>query len=195
MRISGGAARGIPLKVPKGDAVRPATDGMRQAVFSSLGARVAGARFVDLFAGSGAYGLEALSRGAAGGVFVEQNAKAAACLRDNIAAVCKSLRNENHDLAVVQADARTVPITRNEAAPVDLVFVDPPYDIIVDIAPTLFARLAELLSPNPDALIVFELPGEIDLAPLGWRVLKRLGKGARQPTVAFFQREPGLVPG
>ena len=67
VRISGGAARGIELLVPKGDTVRPATDGMRQAVFSSLGARVAGARFVDLFAGSGAYGLEAFSRGASGG--------------------------------------------------------------------------------------------------------------------------------
>src|SRR5882672_12911244 len=109
MRISGGVARGIPLAVPKGDAVRPATDGMRQAAFSSLGARVVGARFLDLFAGSGAYGLEALSRGAAGGVFVEQNAKAAACVRQNIAAVCKSLAREVGDLVVLQADARTVP--------------------------------------------------------------------------------------
>src|ERR1019366_4147641 len=86
MRISGGQARGIPLIVPKGDAVRPATDGMRQAAFSSLGGYVTGARFLDLFAGSGAYGLEALSRGAAGGVFVEKNARAAACLRRNLAA-------------------------------------------------------------------------------------------------------------
>src|ERR1041384_6862076 len=109
MRISGGAARGIPLVVPKGDAVRPATDGMRQAVFSSLGARVVDARFLDLFAGSGAYGLEALSRGAAGGIFVEQNAKAAACVRANITAVCKSLRRDARDLVVLQADARTVP--------------------------------------------------------------------------------------
>src|SRR5258705_11275862 len=72
MRISGGVARGIPLVVPKGDAVRPATDGMRQAVFSSLGGRVVDACFLDLFAGSGAYGLEALSRGAAGGGFLRQ---------------------------------------------------------------------------------------------------------------------------
>src|ERR1041384_1110867 len=110
MRISGGAARGIPLTVPKGDAVRPATDGMRQAVFSSLGARVVGARFLDLFAGSGAYGLEALSRGAAGGIFVEQNAKAAACVRQNIAAVCKSLGRDATGLNVLQADARGVPL-------------------------------------------------------------------------------------
>jgi 16S rRNA (guanine966-N2)-methyltransferase len=186
MRISGGAARGIPLVVPKGDAVRPATDGMRQAVFSSLGARVMDARFLDLFAGSGAYGLEALSRGASSGVFVEQNAKAAACVRQNIAAVCKSLHRDPRDLVVLQTDARTVPIAP-EAIP-DLVFIDPPYEIIADIAPPLFARLAESLAPKPDALVVFELPGELELTPPGWTLVKRLGKGARQPTAAFFRR-------
>src|SRR3954470_14415206 len=110
MRISGGIARGITLAVPKGGQVRPATDGLRQAVFSSLGERVVAARFLDLFAGSGAYGLEALSRGAAGGVFVEQNHRATACLRENISAVCKSLGRGEQDLVVLQADARTVPL-------------------------------------------------------------------------------------
>ena len=186
MRISGGIARGIPLAVPKGDAVRPATDGMRQAVFSSLGARVVDARFLDLFAGSGAYGLEALSRGAAGGVFVEQNAKAAACVRRNIAAVCKSLGRDSAAVAVVQADARSVPLGGGEVP--DLVFIDPPYEIITEIAAPLFARLGEVLAAKSDALVVFELPGEIELAPEGWTLLKRLGKGARQPTVAFFRR-------
>src|SRR4051794_7791924 len=100
MRISGGAARGIPLVTPKGDLTRPATDGMRQSVFSSLGAIVNGARFLDLFAGSGAYGLEAVSRGAAGGVFVEQNPKVAACVRQNIEAVCKSVGRDSRDLIV-----------------------------------------------------------------------------------------------
>lgn len=189
MRISGGAARGITLTVPKGDAVRPATDGMRQAVFSSLGARVVDARFLDLFAGSGGYGLEALSRGAAGGVFVEQGAKAAACIRQNIIAVCKSLgRDPKTDLVLLQADARSVPLAGGEVP--DLVFIDPPYQIITEIAPTLFTRLAEILAPKPEALVVFEFPGEIDLAPPGWTLRKRLGKGARQPTVAFFQRTP-----
>jgi 16S rRNA (guanine966-N2)-methyltransferase len=195
MRISGGSARGITLVVPRGDAVRPATDGMRQAVFSSLGARVADARFLDLFAGSGAYGLEALSRGAAGGVFVEQNAKAIGCIRQNIAAVCKSLGRDARDLTVLQSDARTVPLGRlstgsglgSDAIP-DLVFIDPPYEIISEIAAPLFARLAEALAAKPEAIVVFELPGEIELAPEGWTLLKRLGKGARQPTVAFFRR-------
>ena len=186
MRISGGQARGIPLIVPKGDAVRPATDGMRQAAFSSLGGFVTGARFLDLFAGSGAYGLEALSRGATGGVFVEKNAKAAACLRQNLAAICKSLGRDPAAAAEVwQVDALTAPPP--EPAP-DLVFIDPPYDVIVDVAPMLFARLGELLAAKPDALVVFEMPGEIELAPPGWTLLKRLGKGIRQPTVAFFRR-------
>lgn len=186
MRISGGGARGITLTVPKGDAVRPATDGMRQAVFSSLGARVAGARFLDLFAGSGGYGLEALSRGAEGGIFVEKNGKAAACLRQNIAAVCKSLGRDTTVVQVLQVDATTVPLGGGEVP--DLVFIDPPYEIIRDVAEPLFARLAEGLAGKPDALVVFEMPGEVELAPAGWSCLKRLGKGARQPTVAVFRR-------
>lgn len=194
MRISGGAARGIPLQVPKGDAVRPATDGMRQAVFSSLGARVVDARFLDLFAGSGAYGLEALSRGAAGGVFVEQNGKAVACLRQNIAAVCKSVGRDPRALIVLQSDARSVPLPGSAPADLpDLVFIDPPYEIISAIAPALFAKLGEVLAPKPDALVVFELPGELELAPAGWTLRKRLGKGARQPTVAFFQQAAGAA--
>src|ERR1051325_4727781 len=120
MRISGGTARGIPLLVPKGDAVRPATDGMRQAVFSSLAARVPGARFLDLFAGSGAYGLEALSRGATGGTFVEKSARTADFIHRNIAAVCKSLGRTSGCVQVITADATT---TMPGETP-DLVFVD-----------------------------------------------------------------------
>ncbi|HEY9155314.1 MAG TPA: RsmD family RNA methyltransferase, partial [Opitutaceae bacterium] len=104
MRISGGDARGITLRVPKGDAVRPATDGMRQAVFSSIAARVPGAVFLDLFAGSGAYGLEALSRGAGRGYFVEKSNPAVQCLRQNLAAVCKSVKREERDFVIAAAD-------------------------------------------------------------------------------------------
>lgn len=194
MRISGGAARGIPLLVPKGDAVRPATDGMRQSAFSSLGAAVVGVRFLDLFAGSGAYGLEALSRGASGGVFIEKNAKAAACLRQNIASVCKSLRREQTGLIVLQTDvlgASLAAATSGGGATgdvPDLVFIDPPYEIIAEIAVPLFARLTALLASKPGAIVVFEAPGEIELTPEGWTCVKRLGKGVRQPTVSMFRR-------
>jgi 16S rRNA (guanine966-N2)-methyltransferase len=183
MRITGGLARGIPLALPKGDAVRPATDAMRQAVFSSLAARVAGARFLDLFAGSGAYGLEAFSRGAEGGVFVEKDARTAAFIRQNIAAVCKSVGRPPDGLQVVTADATHV--MPGEAP--DLVFIDPPYEIIRDVAPRLFGRLDELLAAKPDALVVFEMPGEVEISPAGWTCVKQLGKGARQPTVRIFR--------
>lgn len=188
MRITGGQARGIPLTLPKGDAVRPATDALRQAVFSSLAARVGGARFLDLFAGSGAYGLEALSRGATGGVFVEKDARTAAFIHRNLAAVCKSLGRTPDGLQVVTADATT---TMPGETP-DLVFIDPPYDIIGEVAPRLFARLDEVLAANPDPVVVFEMPGELNLAPAGWTCVKRLGKGTRQPTAAIFRANRAL---
>lgn len=189
MRITGGLARGIPLALPKGEAVRPATDALRQAVFSSLAARVPGTQFLDLFAGSGAYGLEALSRGAAGGVFVEQDARTAGFIRRNLAAVCKSLGRDPGGLHVITADATSVTLT---AAP-DLVFIDPPYPIIREVGPKLFARLTELLRAQADPLIVFEMPGEIELAPDGWTCVKRLGKGVRQPTACVFRANRALT--
>lgn len=186
MRISGGLARGIELTVPKGDAVRPATGGMRQAVFSSLGDRVDGARFVDLFAGSGAYGLEAFSRGASGGTFVERNSRACACLRRNIAAVCRSLGKGGEELVAVEADALSVPT--GVGAPPGLIFVDPPYESIGAVAQPLFGKLAAALGPDWPGLVVFEMPGDERLEPPGWACVKRLGRGAHQPSVAFFRR-------
>jgi len=186
MRISGGEARGIPLIVPKGDAVRPATDGMRQAVFSSLGAQVGGARFLDLFAGSGAYGLEALSRGAAGGTFVERSPNALGCLRKNITSVCKSLGRKESDVAVAPIDVLRFEPTADLS--VDLVFIDPPYEMIGDVAERLFEKFSRFFPGDRSPLVVFEMPGEVELKPIAWECVKRLGKGARQPTVAFFRR-------
>jgi 16S rRNA (guanine966-N2)-methyltransferase len=190
MRISGGVARGITLVTPKGDATRPATDGMRQAVFSSIASRVPGAWFVDLFAGSGAYGLEAVSRGAAGGFFVEKSAKAVACVERNVAAVCKSAGHDARTLHVAQADVLSWKLPAGAAGGdgPDLVFVDPPYEIIGDVAEALFAKLSEMLAMKEDPVIVFEMPGEITLEPAGWTCVRRLGKGARQPTVCFYRK-------
>jgi len=191
MRISGGLARGIPLRVPAGDTVRPATDGLRQAVFSSLGGRIAGAFFWDLFAGSGAYGLEALSRGATAGIFVEKNARAAACIRSNLAAVEKSIGGPPPGAEIVQADALAWTARANSIPVADVVFIDPPYEQIPDIASALFANLAGKVMARSDALVIFEMPGGMELAPTGWTCLKKLGgKGARQPGVSIFRKVP-----
>jgi 16S rRNA (guanine966-N2)-methyltransferase len=117
---------------------------------------------------------------------VEQNPQAVACVRKNIDAVCKSLGRESRDLGVVQMDARSVPLGGGEVP--DLVFIDPPYEMISELTAGLFAKLAEVLTPKPDAIVVFEYPGELELAPKGWALLKRLGKGARQPTVGIFRK-------
>ena len=189
MRITGGLARGITLIVPKGEAVRPATDAMRQAVFSSVASWVPEARFLDLFAGSGAYGLEAISRGAAGGIFVEKEARTASCIRQNIAAVGKSLGRSEPACQVINADATTVDF----GAVPDLVFVDPPYEMIPEVAPKLFVRLTALLAAKADPLVIFEMPGELTFTPDGWTCVKRLGKGVRQPTVCIFRTNRALL--
>ncbi|MGB8466384.1 MAG: RsmD family RNA methyltransferase, partial [Terrimicrobiaceae bacterium] len=82
MRVIAGEARGLPLSTPPN--VRPTMDRVRGAIFSSLGDAVPGARVLDLFAGSGAMGIEALSRGAASAVFVDSNPRCAACVRANL---------------------------------------------------------------------------------------------------------------
>jgi 16S rRNA (guanine966-N2)-methyltransferase len=190
MRISGGQARGIHLATPKGDAVRPATDSLRQSVFSSLGERVEGARVLDLFAGTGAYGLEAISRGATTAMWVEKHRATFELLRRNIASVCVSMERDESGLMVRCGDAITVPWI-DDLPPPDLVFVDPPYPIIEKVAPKIFTRLRKLLRRDDSPLVVFELPGEMTVFPRGWELIKRLGKGKGQPTVAIFRLEPG----
>lgn len=191
MRISGGIAKGIPLVVPAGDAVRPATDGMRQALFSSLGARVEGARFLDLFAGSGAYGLEALSRGAASGIFVEHNSRSLACLRRNLLAVAKSLgKSANPPAHVSSADVGVWKPRTGDPTP-NLIFVDPPYDLITGLAPALLGRLAQWVNPADDPLVFFETPGEISIVSDVWIPFKRLGgTRPRQPGISAFRLRP-----
>ena len=121
MRIIAGQWRGRPLTAPKGDATRPTADRTREALFSMLASRVGsfeGLRVLDLFAGSGALGLEALSRGAEHCLFVEQDAAALASLKGNIA------RLGAHGATV---RAGSVLALGPASAPYDLVLMDPPY--------------------------------------------------------------------
>jgi 16S rRNA (guanine966-N2)-methyltransferase len=96
MRISGGKARGIPLRAAKAPELRPATEANRERLFSSLGQQIQNARVLDLFAGTGSYGLEALSRGAAEAYFVEKNRKITKDLKDNLSKVLKSAELSNN---------------------------------------------------------------------------------------------------
>lgn len=125
MRIIAGSARGLPLKVPRGQRVRPTSGRVRESLFSILGDEVAGARVLDLFAGSGALGLEALSRGAGYCWFVERARPALEALAENLA------RSGLADRArVVRGNALATPALLEPQAEVSLALIDPPYDLL-----------------------------------------------------------------
>jgi 16S rRNA (guanine966-N2)-methyltransferase len=131
VRVVAGEFRGRPLQAPRGVRTRPTADRVREALFSMLG-DVSGARVLDLYAGSGALGIEALSRGAASAWFVERDARAAAVAERNLASLGLAER-------VVRQDALRF-LARAEGT-FDLVFCDPPYDSASRLARPLAERL------------------------------------------------------
>jgi 16S rRNA (guanine966-N2)-methyltransferase len=184
MRITGGTARGIQIKAPKGDTTRPATDRMREAIFSSLGNRVEGSRVADLFAGTGAYGLEALSRGAHKATFYEIDRQALACMKQNQQAVLKCCKLAP---TAVNTIARDLYVKTTVAEPAELIFIDPPYDDIEANLQRIFAKANEL--GTADACVILELPGNLQPIIDGWRLTRRFGKPKRDtPNAAIFER-------
>ncbi len=172
MRVSGGVLGGRRIEVPKGDLVRPTQDMVRQALFSMLATRAPESRFLDLFAGSGAVGLEAWSRGAAHVTWVERDPRTAAVLRGNVTALCRPEAGMAGATEIVGMDALRWLERGNAAAPYDLIFADPPYDR--DRACDWPRRLADALSAGawlmPDALFIFEQAASVPEAiPQGWR--------------------------
>lgn len=142
-RVIGGSAGGRRLAMPRGRSTRPTADRVREGLFSALGGDLSGRSFLDLYAGSGAVGLEAASRGAAPVVLVERDAAAITALRGNV----KTL-----GLADVHVQGMAVSRFLAEAPTTfDIVFIDPPYADPVD---ETLVRVAPLL--NPSAVIVVE---------------------------------------
>ncbi len=151
-RIVAGTLGGRRLRVPSGRSTRPTSDRVREAMFSTLGDRVVGATVLDLFAGSGALGIEALSRGAAHATFVEHDGRAARVLRDNLDALGLQARVFGMDAARFVRELDAI----GERRPYDLVLCDPPYQMS---SPTLTALLRELVAGShvvTDAMMVVE---------------------------------------
>ena len=153
MRIAGGEWCGRTLKVPPGDAVRPTQDRVRGALFSMIQAEIAGASFLDLFAGAGSVGLEALSRGAARATFVECAPRHAACLAANVAALKAEARVE-----IVRADAFVWPGAGGQGRAFDIAYADPPYALVAEQGyGPLLAALAEAGTVRPGGLFIAEM--------------------------------------
>ncbi|MGD0981887.1 MAG: 16S rRNA (guanine(966)-N(2))-methyltransferase RsmD [Solirubrobacteraceae bacterium] len=139
MRVVGGEYGGRRLEAPRGRATRPTSERTREAVFSMLG-DINGARVLDLFAGSGALGIEALSRGAAHATFVDRARPAIAAITRNLEQL--GLRERAQ---ITQLDVR---VLEPHSASYDLVFVDPPYGEATDLGPLLERELPAQLAPG-----------------------------------------------
>ena len=121
MRVIAGTAGSMPLKTPEGLDTRPTTDRIKETLFNMLHWELPGAVFLDLFSGSGAIGIEALSRGAKKAYFVDHAPKAVECIRQNLAFT----KLENHAIVIKQEVCSALDAIREETA--DIVFLDPPY--------------------------------------------------------------------
>jgi 16S rRNA (guanine(966)-N(2))-methyltransferase RsmD len=168
VRIIAGTHRGHTIHAPKGRDTRPTSDRVRENVFNLVGP-VDGAAVLDLYAGSGAYGLEALSRGAARAVFVELD-------RDAVRTIERNLDKLHLSATVLRQDALTALATEGGTGrKYDLVLVDPPYDMYPDLQPQLARYLPAVLAD--DGVLVLETDVRIEPElPLEQRTSRKYGQ-------------------
>jgi len=173
LRVIAGTAGGRKLVAPKGD-VRPTTDRLKEALFSSLGPRVHDATVLDLYAGSGALAIEALSRGAGRAVLVDSDRVATAAIRANLATT--GFENAARVERISVERFVTAPI---RDAPFDLVFLDPPYEVENAVVAGVLAALAATEAVTDGATVVVERAkgGEPVALPDGWDIEKERAYG------------------
>ena len=179
MRIIAGALKGRRLKPPDWQGLRPTSDKLRETLFNVLGPLVRDARVLDGYAGTGAVGIEALSRGAAAVTFVEQDRRAAALIADNLA-----LCGLSDGYAIIRASiARAAEALRADPAfvPFDIVLLDPPYEDSPDEA---LAAVGDLVTP--DGTVVLEHPGRRQSPGETTRLVKRRELRSGDSALTFY---------
>jgi 16S rRNA (guanine966-N2)-methyltransferase len=192
MRIVAGKYRGRTIRAPKGDETRPTTDRVREALFSALasilGAGLGGGRVLDAFAGSGALGIEALSRGCASATFVETGREAARALRENLDALgagaqARLVRGDVLSLA----ERGVVP-----GGPFALLLLDPPYRLAWSDIEGLTSALARCGQLEDGAVIVYEHASE-SLAewPSGFDLITRKKYGSTGIDIVAYEKGKG----
>ena len=168
MRVIAGCARSLPLKTIEGCDTRPTTDRIKETLFNMISPHVPGCRFLDLFSGSGAIAIEALSRGAASAVLVEQNRKAADVIRKNLAFTHLADRSQ-----VLQADAAAAIRMMEGQEAFDIIYMDPPYG--KDLEQKVFEQLSRSLAADEHTMIIVEedLKAELPyLSSLGFEIYR-----------------------
>lgn len=177
MRVIAGSAKSLPLRTLPGMATRPTTDRIKETLFNILSPLVPGCRFLDLFAGSGAIGIEALSRGAETCAFVESGRQAVSVIRSNLNFTHLTDRGR-----VVQGDVVGILASMDGERPYGIIFMDPPYDKGLEIQALEVLRGSTLV--DADTLIVVEASLQTDLtkaAELGYEIqrVKEYGKKSK----------------
>ncbi|MEX1124083.1 MAG: 16S rRNA (guanine(966)-N(2))-methyltransferase RsmD [Acidimicrobiia bacterium] len=161
MRIIAGTAKSRKLIAPDSKGTRPVTDRVREAVFSIVGSWVEAANVLDLYAGSGSFGLEALSRGARAATFVENGPKALIALRRNIEVV---------GLGGTVVSSTVSDYLNRSAGRYDLVFMDPPWTQPTEIMGVELGRLDSLLAPGAEVIVSRRHTDEEPPIPVTWGV-------------------------
>ena len=181
MRVVSGIAGGIPLIAPKTD-LRPTMDRVKGALFDSLGEAILNARVLDLFAGSGALGIEALSRGAASATFVEKERVAVEAIRANLAKTRLGDKAQIHALDIFS-------YLHRHTVEYDFVFADPPYPKSKGERDFGAELIGDPLLPRalaPGGLFILEKPPGAPVSGPGWELLRERRYGATE--VAYFRR-------
>lgn len=156
MRVIAGSARSLPLKTPEGTDTRPTTDRIKETLFNMLQGDIPSCVFVDLFSGSGAIGIEALSRGASKAYFVENASKAVSCIQHNL-----TFTKMQERAVCLKQDACSALNSIHEKS-VDIIFMDPPYDCGLEKA--VLSVLRGMRYVTEDTLIVIEAAKDADFA-------------------------------
>lgn len=157
MRIIAGTARSLPLKTVEGMGTRPTTDRIKETLFNMLQSEVSGSYFLDLFAGSGQIGLEAVSRGAAHAVFVDNNKKAAACIEDNI-----RFTKFDKECRVYSSDVLSALRAMEGKYQFDIIFMDPPYDQEIEKDVLRYLAASSLLKEDTTIIVEASLETKFD---------------------------------
>lgn len=187
MRVISGIYKGRKLKAPEGMKVRPTSDRLRETLFNVISSGVKGARFVDICAGTGAVGIEALSRGAAHVTFIEQNRQAAQVLEDN-------LKNcgISENVKVIHREAiTTLKYFNQHFLQFDYFYLDPPYDS--DLYSQVLWTLAKSKLIAEEGLVIVEHRKKIELHPNydHLRPYREIEQG--DSSLTFFSMERGIA--
>ena len=160
MRVIAGSRRHLILKTVPGMAVRPTQDRTKETLFNILNPYLADCRFLDLFSGSGAIGIEALSRGAKDMVMVEQSADSLACIKENL----KTTKLTEEARLLAMDVFRAIPVLEEEGKAFDIIFMDPPYD--KELEKQVMERLSDSCLVNDRTMVVIEASLQTDFSYL-----------------------------